>query len=126
MKCKSYSLEFCNLFVISVFVFVLFFLSYVKDSDATTVQRELEQVILGIYSISVEGGDATIPPADGGIVIEGVEVLHDLGYIASACACLMGVIYSLNLSYPQELKASVPSWMLADSQTKMLKNKLYE
>ena len=66
-----------------------FFFFYVKDSDA--VQRGLEQVILGIFSISVEGGDATVPPAYVGIVIEGVEVLHDLGDISSACALLMGV-----------------------------------
>ncbi len=35
---------------------------------------------------------------------EGVEVLHDLGDIASACVLLMAVIYAMNLSYPQELK----------------------
>lgn len=40
-----------------------------------------------------------------GIVIEGVDVLHDFGDIATACVLLMGVIYALNLSYPQEVKA---------------------
>ncbi|RXN39389.1 LINE-1 type transposase domain-containing 1 [Labeo rohita] len=55
-------------------------------------------------SINAEGGDATNIPVDVGIVIEGVEVLQDLGDIASACALLMGVIYAMNLSYPQELK----------------------
>ncbi|XP_048854242.1 uncharacterized protein LOC125721828 [Brienomyrus brachyistius] len=75
------------------------------DTDDTAVQRELEQLTLGIYSVKVEGGDATTPPADVGIVIEGVEVLHDLGDVTSACALLMGVIYALNLSYPMELKA---------------------
>lgn len=48
------------------------FLSYVKDSNATAVERELEQVTLGIYIINVEGADATTPPADVGLVIEGV------------------------------------------------------
>lgn len=34
-----------------------------------------------------------------------VEVLGDLGDVASACALLRGVIYAPNLCYPQELKA---------------------
>ncbi len=77
-----------------------------KDSDGCAAQRVLEQAVFGIYSINPEGGDATTTPVDVGIVIEGVEVLHDLGDIASACALLMGVIYlyAMNLSYPQELK----------------------
>ncbi|KAI3351321.1 hypothetical protein L3Q82_005860 [Scortum barcoo] len=74
------------------------------DSIIEAVEKKLEQVILGIYTITAEGSDATTPPANVGIVIEGVEVLHDLGDIPSACAPLMGVIYALNLSYPQELK----------------------
>ncbi|XP_071343617.1 uncharacterized protein [Trachinotus anak] len=106
-----------------------------KDSDATAVQRELERLIFGIYSVSVEGGDATTPPADVGIVIEGVEVLPDLGDVASACALLMGVIYALNLSYPQELKAFfevLQKFFLQlddcrlSTKVQMLKNKLYE
>lgn len=79
------------------------FLSHV-DSDPTT-QREVEEMLHGIYSVTIEGGDATTPPSDVGIVIEGVEVLHDLGDIVTACARLMGVTYALNLSYPQELKS---------------------
>ncbi len=92
-----------------------------KDSDGCAAQRDLEQVVFGIYSINAEGGDATTP-VDVGIVIEGVEVLHNLGDIASACALLMGVIYAMTLSYPQELKTlrcfrkSSSSWMLPDSQ----------
>ncbi|TKS65908.1 hypothetical protein D9C73_028117 [Collichthys lucidus] len=77
---------------------------YVKDTDGAAVQREIEQLTSGIYSIKVEGGDVTTPPADVGIVIEGVEVLQDLRDVASACALLMGVIYAMNLSYPKELK----------------------
>ncbi|XP_072561238.1 uncharacterized protein [Paramormyrops kingsleyae] len=74
------------------------------DSDGSAAQRDLEQVVFGIYSINAEGGDGTNTPVDVGIVIEGVEVLQGLGDIASACALLMGVIYAMNLSYPQELK----------------------
>ncbi|KAF4114277.1 hypothetical protein G5714_004500 [Onychostoma macrolepis] len=66
--------------------------------DGCAAQRDLEQVVFGIYSINAEGGDATTTPVDVGIVIEGVEVLHDLGDNASACALLMGVIYAMNLN----------------------------
>lgn len=110
-----------------------FFLPYVKDADGTAAQRELELLTLGIYSVKVEGGDATTPPADVGIVIKGVEVLHDLGDVASTL--LMGVIYALNLSYPKELKAffEVLQKLLLQldvrslsTKVQMLKRKLYE
>lgn len=46
---------------------------------------------------------ATSDPASTQIVIEGTEVLEDVD-VPRACALLMGLIYSLNLSYPKELK----------------------
>ncbi len=115
------------------FIVVLFVCG--KDSDGCAAQRDLEQVVFGIYSINAEGGDATTTPVDVGIVIEGVEVLHDLGDIASACALLMGVIYSMNLSYPQGLKTlfevlqkiflQLDATRLS-TKVQMLKIKLYE
>ncbi|KAF4109145.1 hypothetical protein G5714_010218 [Onychostoma macrolepis] len=89
------------------------------DSDGCAAQRDLEQVVFGIYSIDAEGGDATTISADVGIVTEGVEVLHDLGDIASACALLMGVIYAMNLNRKRSLRCfrkSSSSWMLPDTQ----------
>ncbi len=74
-------------------------------SDAAAVERQLEEVILAICSISAEGGDAAAPPAHVGIVMEAAEVLQDLGDVASACALSMAVISALKLSYPQELNA---------------------
>uniref|UniRef100_A0A3B5B7Q7 Uncharacterized protein n=1 Tax=Stegastes partitus TaxID=144197 RepID=A0A3B5B7Q7_9TELE len=44
------------------------------------------------------------PPEDVGIVIEGMEVLHELTSVASACALLLGLIYALNLAYPKPLR----------------------
>ncbi|TKS78091.1 hypothetical protein D9C73_013083 [Collichthys lucidus] len=104
------------------------------DTDGAAFQREIEQLTLGIYSIKVEGGDVTTPPADVGIVIEGVEVLQDLRDVASACALLMGVIYAMNWSYPKELKTffEVLQKLLLQldagrlsTKVQMLKNKLY-
>lgn len=43
-------------------------------------------------------------PKDIGIAIEGVEVITGLESIARACCVLLGVIYTLNLDYPRQLK----------------------
>ena len=40
------------------------------------------------------------------IVLEGVTVLQGLDNVAFATAMLLGLIYVLNLSYPQKLKAT--------------------
>lgn len=40
-------------------------------------------------------------PVDVSTILEGMEVLHGCGNLAQACTLLMGLIYSLNLAYPQ-------------------------
>lgn len=57
-----------------------------------------------IYVIRHEGAEPTEPPEDVGIIMEGVEVLQDLSDVANGCAVLLGLIYSLNLSYPNNLR----------------------
>uniref|UniRef100_A0A3Q2C765 Uncharacterized protein n=1 Tax=Cyprinodon variegatus TaxID=28743 RepID=A0A3Q2C765_CYPVA len=64
---------------------------------------ELKQITMAVFVIRKEGEGLKEPPEDIGIVIEGVEVLHDLTSVASACALLMGLIYSLNRAYPKAL-----------------------
>lgn len=54
--------------------------------------------------IQKEGADDEGKPEDVGVVIEGVDLLCELRSISFGCAMLFGVIYTLNLSYPQELK----------------------
>ena len=39
-----------------------------------------------------------------GIFMQGVVVLDNIGSIARACALMLGVIYTLNLAYPKELR----------------------
>ena len=79
------SLEFCISLVIFIFAFCVSI-----EYRCLCCREDLEHVVFGIYSINVEGGDATTPLV--------VEVLHDLGHIATACVPLMGVIYAMNLS----------------------------
>lgn len=43
-------------------------------------------------------------PIDVGIIIEGAEVLSNCNNVAKASTLLIGLIYSLNLSYPSQLK----------------------
>ncbi|KAK9528082.1 hypothetical protein VZT92_014576 [Zoarces viviparus] len=71
------------------------------DSRADDTQRDLEQLTLAGFVIQKEGGGLQEPPEDIGI--EGMEMLHELTSVASACALLLGLIYGLNLSYPKPL-----------------------
>lgn len=64
----------------------------------------MEEMVVGIYVIRNEGAEVTDPPEDIGIIIEGVEVLGGLGDVASGCALPLGLIYSLNLNYPKDLR----------------------
>ncbi|XP_077086140.1 uncharacterized protein LOC143738107 [Siphateles boraxobius] len=75
------------------------------DSDFE-LQSTMEQTVMGVYVILIEGALPDDDPADIAVLIEGVEVLSDLNSIAQACALLFGLIYCLNLSYPQQLKCT--------------------
>ena len=59
---------------------------------------------MGLYVIHKEGADDEEKPEDVGVVIEGSELLSKLGSISFGWAMLFGLIYTLNLSYPQDLK----------------------
>lgn len=112
--------------------FVIFFLSNV-DFDATAVQSELYQVYLGIYTINVEGGGITSPPADVGLWLRGWNSAW-LGKHRFRHCMLAGVIYALNTSYLQKLRAffevlqklflQLDAGKLS-AKVQMLKNKLW-
>ena len=57
----------------------------------------MDEMVLGIYIVRHEGAELTVPPENIGIIIEGVDV-------ANTCAVLLGLIYSLNLCYPKDLR----------------------
>ncbi|XP_035983984.1 sterile alpha motif domain-containing protein 3 isoform X2 [Fundulus heteroclitus] len=56
-----------------------------------------------VMKILITKGTTASDPASTTVIIEGTEVLQGLD-VPRACALLMGLIYALNLSYPQELK----------------------
>uniref|UniRef100_A0A672JNF0 Uncharacterized protein n=1 Tax=Salarias fasciatus TaxID=181472 RepID=A0A672JNF0_SALFA len=67
-------------------------------------QKNLEQLTIAVFVIRKEGDGLQEPPEDIGIVTEGIELLHHLTSVASACALLLGLIYALNLAYPKPLR----------------------
>ncbi|KAI4880885.1 hypothetical protein NFI96_008409 [Prochilodus magdalenae] len=104
------------------------------DVDLVSM-REMEKMVLGVYVVRHEGADSTDPPEDVGIVIEGCTVLQDLGDVASGCAVLLGLIYSLNLSYPKDLRYTFEFLQKVlmeldgnklSNKVQVLKNKLHE
>lgn len=64
----------------------------------------MEDMVLGIYINRGEEAEVTDLPENVGIIIEGTEVLDDLGDVASGCVVFFSLIYILNLSYPKDLR----------------------
>ncbi|XP_062868186.1 uncharacterized protein LOC134330846 [Trichomycterus rosablanca] len=71
-------------------------------ADEALIQGSIEETTLGIYVLKKR--DASDKPDDIGIVLEGQVVLQELDNVALASAMLFGLMYSLNLNYPPELK----------------------
>ncbi|XP_030595512.1 cadherin-23-like [Archocentrus centrarchus] len=83
-------------------------------SSGDDAQMELKQLTMAVFVIRKDGEGLKEAPEDIDIVIEGVQMLHDLTSVASACALLLGLIYvivtlhlvngDLSYSFPEELK----------------------
>ncbi|XP_078024484.1 uncharacterized protein LOC144463594 [Epinephelus lanceolatus] len=74
------------------------------NANHEEAERGIAQTTMGLYVIRKNGADAVDKPEDVGVVIEGVELLHNLQSVSFGWAMLFGLIYTLNLCYPQELK----------------------
>uniref|UniRef100_A0A3Q1G6E9 Uncharacterized protein n=1 Tax=Acanthochromis polyacanthus TaxID=80966 RepID=A0A3Q1G6E9_9TELE len=81
------------------------------DIESREAEADIAEKTMGIYTVRAEGhgSDDSDGPGDGrfadvGLVLEGVEVLHNLQSISHAYVMLYGLIYALNLSYPKSLK----------------------
>ncbi|KAJ8353407.1 hypothetical protein SKAU_G00209740 [Synaphobranchus kaupii] len=75
------------------------------DIGSREAEADISEMTMGIYTVRMQGdgpGDGRF--ADVGVVLEGVEVLHNLQSISHACVMLYGLIYAHNLSYPKSLK----------------------
>ncbi|XP_076844428.1 uncharacterized protein LOC143489352 isoform X2 [Brachyhypopomus gauderio] len=73
------------------------------NCNSEDTKRETALTVMGLY-VHKEGVDAVEKPEDIGVIIEGTALLCNLGSISLGCAILLGLVYSLNLSYPPEHK----------------------
>lgn len=79
---------------------------FILQNTYTETSASMEQTVVGVYVIQKEG-EWPEDPEDVGVLIEGVvEVLSSLANVGMACALLFGLIYCLNLQYPQDLKCT--------------------
>lgn len=76
--------------------------------------------------IKTPDADVDQLPEDVGIIVEGEKVLHGLRDVATACALLLGIIYDLNLSYPNDLRYTFEfiQKILMELDTHRLSNKI--
>lgn len=112
----------CGIFSLQTNIKTFILILTYQDGDEDTTGELMKIVTTG-------GG---IPAARAKIVLEGTEVLTDVG-IPRACALLMGLIYALNLSYPKQLKNTFEVYqkiflelddLKASPKVMLLKNKL--
>ncbi|XP_035256789.1 uncharacterized protein LOC118218310 isoform X3 [Anguilla anguilla] len=77
----------------------------VKEYKATGEEDfpgEMAEMAMAIFVITHEGAEPGDNPENIGIFMEGVEVLSELSSLPLAVAMLLGLTYTLNLSYPSE------------------------
>ncbi|CAI5674963.1 unnamed protein product [Oreochromis niloticus] len=71
------------------------------DMTEATALIAIEKTTVGIYVSRDTPGNYSF---DVGIIIEGVVVLKDLDNVAIVVAMLFGLLYSVNMSYPSQLR----------------------
>lgn len=94
--------------------------------DFHEAESEMEKTLIGIYVIKPEGERDLDLAEDIGIIIEGVAVLRDLPDVATAVVLLFGLIYTLNMSYPSNLRYTFEFFqkVLMGLDAKKLSNKV--
>lgn len=69
--------------------------------DEIAIDEEIEGVTIAVCVLKE---DQASQPSDVVIVIEGSKVVEGLDNVALAVAMLFGLMYTINLSYPSELR----------------------
>lgn len=68
----------------------------VQAPTTEDAERDIAITVMGIYMIRRDG--------DVGVVIEGIKVLSNVGSVIMGFIMLYGLIYALDLSFPDNLK----------------------
>ncbi|XP_034062646.1 dynamin-like isoform X2 [Gymnodraco acuticeps] len=76
----------------------------ITQSIDNSSQTAMAETVFGIFVIRHEGAEPGDDPENVGIILEGLEVLDELGNVSFAVAMMFALVYALNLSYPPELK----------------------
>uniref|UniRef100_A0A8C8DFA3 Uncharacterized protein n=1 Tax=Oryzias sinensis TaxID=183150 RepID=A0A8C8DFA3_9TELE len=92
----------------------LFVLAQGMDEDS--INDAIEDTCAGVYVLKEQASSAE--GKDSGVVLEGIRVLQNLENVAMAVAMLFGLMYALNLSYPQNLRYTF--------EVRALKNRLFQ
>ncbi|XP_071351291.1 uncharacterized protein [Trachinotus anak] len=71
------------------------------SSAAEDAERDIATTVMGIYTIGRDGHEE---PEDVGVVIEGIKVLNNVGSVIMGFIMLFGLIYALDLAFPENLK----------------------
>uniref|UniRef100_A0A3B3CY52 Uncharacterized protein n=1 Tax=Oryzias melastigma TaxID=30732 RepID=A0A3B3CY52_ORYME len=74
---------------------------YLDTEDSKIASAE---TVIGISVILHEGAEPGENVENVSIILEGIEVMSELDNVPFAVAMLLGIIYTMNLNYPQELK----------------------
>ena len=90
---------FCLLF--SILIKFVFCVCVVQPTDVKDAERDITSTVMGIYTIRRDGHEE---PDDVGVVIEGIKVLNNLGSVTTGFIMLFGLIYALDLAFPENLK----------------------
>nr|XP_046263321.1 uncharacterized protein LOC124068860 isoform X2 [Scatophagus argus]XP_046263322.1 uncharacterized protein LOC124068860 isoform X2 [Scatophagus argus]XP_046269583.1 uncharacterized protein LOC124072313 isoform X3 [Scatophagus argus]XP_046269585.1 uncharacterized protein LOC124072313 isoform X3 [Scatophagus argus] len=78
----------------------VFFKEYLP-SAVEDAEMDIATTVIGIYTIRRDGHEE---PEDVGVVIEGIKVLNNVGSVIMGFIMLFGLIYALDLAFPENLK----------------------
>uniref|UniRef100_A0A3B3I240 Uncharacterized protein n=2 Tax=Oryzias latipes TaxID=8090 RepID=A0A3B3I240_ORYLA len=73
-----------------------------ESMDEDSINDAIEETCVGIYVLKEQASSAE--GKDIGVVLEGIKLLQNLENVPMAVAMLFGLMYALNLSYPQNLR----------------------
>ncbi|KAG1948923.1 hypothetical protein F2P79_011815 [Pimephales promelas] len=95
-----------------------------QDDQREEAEREFEKTTMAFFVI--RESDALSRVLDISIAIEGVEVLKELPTVACACAMMFGLVYALNLKYPEGLKYTFEAFqiIIMDIESKQMSRRV--
>ncbi|CAI5684527.1 unnamed protein product [Oreochromis niloticus] len=94
------------------------------DMDEEAINEAIEDTTVGIYLLKEQA--SADEQEDIGVVLEGIRVVKNLDNVAFAVVMLFGLMYTLNLAYPADLRYTFEVFqkVLVDLDGAKLSNKV--